>query len=334
MERKRYDAIDGLRTIACIGIVMMHMAAEGNNPYELHPVFRAFVDPLTNFVFLFMAISAFGMCCGYFEKMIAGGVDLSRFYLKRYARILPFFSVLILLDLVMGFSKESLYEAITDVSLMYGFFLHDISVINVIGVGWFLGVVFAFYMVFPFFCVLIQTKKRAWCAFAFSILLNYILKFYFGVERANFVFCLCYFILGGLVYQYRNEICAFGKSRYMLLLGAMLLSIVLYYWIGENTVIMLLVSGALLSLSVAKPTVVLQNRFTKFISSVSMEIYLSHMVVFRIIEKMKLNTILGTGMLQYCVTVLMVFAGAIVFSLVVKAGLNKGEDILKSKMSH
>lgn len=24
MERKRYDAIDGLRTIACIGIVMMN----------------------------------------------------------------------------------------------------------------------------------------------------------------------------------------------------------------------------------------------------------------------------------------------------------------------
>lgn len=27
MERKRYDAIDGLRTIACIGIVMMHVKA-------------------------------------------------------------------------------------------------------------------------------------------------------------------------------------------------------------------------------------------------------------------------------------------------------------------
>ena len=30
---KRYDAIDGLRTIACIGIVMMHMTA--NNFYSI-----------------------------------------------------------------------------------------------------------------------------------------------------------------------------------------------------------------------------------------------------------------------------------------------------------
>lgn len=29
----RYGAIDGLRTIACFGIVMMHMAA--NNSYEI-----------------------------------------------------------------------------------------------------------------------------------------------------------------------------------------------------------------------------------------------------------------------------------------------------------
>ena len=33
MEQKRYGAIDGLRTLACIGIMMMHM--EANNSYEI-----------------------------------------------------------------------------------------------------------------------------------------------------------------------------------------------------------------------------------------------------------------------------------------------------------
>ena len=33
MEKKHYDAIDGLRTIACIGILMMHVRA--NTAYEI-----------------------------------------------------------------------------------------------------------------------------------------------------------------------------------------------------------------------------------------------------------------------------------------------------------
>lgn len=33
MERKHYKAIDGLRTIACIGIVMMHVRA--NTTYDI-----------------------------------------------------------------------------------------------------------------------------------------------------------------------------------------------------------------------------------------------------------------------------------------------------------
>lgn len=33
MERKHYGAIDGLRTIACVGIVMMHLRA--NNAYAI-----------------------------------------------------------------------------------------------------------------------------------------------------------------------------------------------------------------------------------------------------------------------------------------------------------
>lgn len=38
-EQNRYGAIDGLRTIACFGIVMMHMAA--NNSYEISGWFYA-----------------------------------------------------------------------------------------------------------------------------------------------------------------------------------------------------------------------------------------------------------------------------------------------------
>ena len=49
-----------------------------------------------------------------------------------------------------------------------------------------------------------------------------------------------------------------------------------------------------------------------------MEIYLSHMFIFRIVEKLKLNTIIGNGWLQYLFTVVSVLIGAIIFSLIMQ----------------
>ena len=71
---------------------------------------------------------------------------------------------------------------------------------------------------------------------------------------------------------------------------------------------------------------VLQNRLTKFISGISMEIYLSHMVMFRVVEKTGLNQMFGNGVLQYIVTVMLVLAATIVFSVVMKKVINISES--------
>ena len=63
---------------------------------------------------------------------------------------------------------------------------------------------------------------------------------------------------------------------------------------------------------------ILENRVTKFLSGISMEIYLSHMVIFRVIEKLGINRMLGSGWLQYLVTVVTVLIGAIVFAVVMQ----------------
>lgn len=53
MERKHYGAIDGLRAIACIGIVMMHVSA--NSGYNISGfAYDRVIASFTNFVFLFM----------------------------------------------------------------------------------------------------------------------------------------------------------------------------------------------------------------------------------------------------------------------------------------
>lgn len=67
-------------------------------------------------------------------------------------------------------------------------------------------------------------------------------------------------------------------------------------------------------------------RFTNFFSGISMEVYLSHMAVFRAVEKMGLNTRFGSGWMQYGITVAVTAMGAMLFSAVAKhilAGIGK-----------
>ena len=65
-------------------------------------------------------------------------------------------------------------------------------------------------------------------------------------------------------------------------------------------------------------SIILENKVTKFISGISMEIYLSHMVIFRAVEKLGLNKMIGNGWLQYAATVVMVLMGAILFAVVMQ----------------
>ena len=89
MERKHYGAIDGLRTIACIGIMMMHVRA--NSGYEVFGfVYNTVIPSFTNFTFLFMTISAFGMCCGYYEKMLMVSWNYLGFMAKGFRKSFHF----------------------------------------------------------------------------------------------------------------------------------------------------------------------------------------------------------------------------------------------------
>ena len=120
-SKKRYPSIDALRALAAIGIIMMHMISKSNNQYDIGGVLAERIIPwFTQLVYLFMMISAFGMCCGYHERMLSGKIDLASFYKKRAARILPFFSFLVILDLITDFSFKRLLEGFANVTLMFG----------------------------------------------------------------------------------------------------------------------------------------------------------------------------------------------------------------------
>lgn len=322
-EKKHYNTIDVLRVVASVGIVMMHIRA--NNHYSIDGfLYNLIIPSFTDFVFLFMTISAFGLCCGYYEKFTQGNVSLSSFYNKRFGKIFPFFAMLVLLDMIISPSMNVLYEAFADLTLMFGFLPHA-GRITVVGVGWFLGLIFVFYICFPFFCYILQNRRRAWIAFAISIMFNFACERYFNVGRENIIYSSMFFVAGGLIYLYRNEIEAINR---WVISGILLFSLIGYYLIGGSFMCLLVSSGMLVYSIQIRSNKFVSNKIIGIVSAFSMEIYLSHMAIFQLIKKIHINEILGNGWIQYMMTVWVVLCGSMIFSMIVRWILSHIKNII------
>lgn len=57
------------------------------------------------------------------------------------------------------------------------------------------------------------------------------------------------------------------------------------------------------------------------------------MVIFRVVERMGFNTIIGNGWVQYAVTVVIVLVGAVIFSVIVKRILDWFWEKVSSQMA-
>ncbi len=329
-ERRYYKGIDGVRTYSILGILAMHVLL--NARFQIQGFFFKSVIPAAVYlVFLFMMVSAFATCCGYYEKFKHCTISPEEFYKKRYAKLWPFFAVLCLLDILVSPSKEAIYECFANLTLVYG--LLPNQNIKVIGVGWTLGVIFVFYLLFPFYCFLIERKRRAWGAFAITVVLNYVCSVYFFdanhvcdsfTDRSNILYCACYFMAGGLIYIYRNELEEIVKKYKSAVIVMLIVSIAIYFMIGSHTITMLPLFSLTLIYSIGvQEKGLLINKFTEFISGISFEIYLSHMVVYRVLEKMKLIKLFGDGIVSYVFVTLITLVGTIFFSVIVREIIRK-----------
>ena len=236
MQKERYEGIDGLKAYAIIGIALMHVLANGKYGGGGF-VFEQLIPSFTNLVFLFMMVSGFGMCCGYYQKVVDQKISVEDFYKKRYIKIWPYFALLCALDFVISPSKESLFEIFANLTLCQG--LLPNANISVIGVSWTLSVIFVFYMLFPFFCFLIGNKKRAWEVAVAALVFNWLCSFYFSAGRGNIVYDAIYFVTGGLIFLYRKELAELA-SKYKVIVGSIwLISTIAYFALGGSTLTIL-----------------------------------------------------------------------------------------------
>lgn len=232
--KERYENLDGLRAYACIGIVLMHIRANGNFRISGF-LFDKVIALFGNFTFLFMLLSAFSMCCGYFERFQNNSISLEQFYKRRYERIWPFFALLCTVELLVDHSLASFYEWFADLTLAFG--LLPNANISVVGVGWFLGVIFAFYMIFPFFVFLIANKRRAWMVMGIVIVMNVLCQLFFFdgnhvvegfAARTNLIYSSIFFVAGGIIYLYREKIRGLVKYKWLAMIATVAAVVCIY----------------------------------------------------------------------------------------------------------
>lgn len=329
-QQYKYEAFDGLRAYSAIGIAVMHVLV--NLPYNRSGNFitATLIPSFTNFVYLFMIISAFGMCCGYYERIKRGEMRPNDFYMKRYKRLLPFFALLVVLNVVMDHNLDAIYEGFADLTLCFN--LLPNADIKVIGVGWYLGIVFLFYMLFPFFVFLIDNKRRAWKTMALALAFCFVAIEYFytdkfinfEVRRHNIIYSSPFFITGGIIYLYRERLQVWSRQHSWLVAAACLLftAVVLtcpklFRHVGF-VVGMCLVYGSYLIYAMGNTPKWLYNRVTRYLGNISLEIYLCHMVMFRVVGLFHLERYIDRPMVLYGTTCVLVLIGAVAFSHIVK----------------
>ena len=153
--------------------------------------------------------------------------------------------------------------------------------------------------------------------------------------RTNILYCAVYFIAGGLIFLYRKELAEFA-SKYKAIAGVILLvATVAYFVVGGSTLTMLFFCVAALIYTLGcKTGGGLVNPVTKFLGGICFEIYLCHMIIYRVFEKLHLVHLFGNGLLAYIFTAVAVICGSVVFSVSAKWFLNKIDTFLKERVNN
>lgn len=328
-KKEHYGALDGIRAYAAIGIVLMHVLANIAIKPSDNYLTNTIIPYFTNFTFLFMMVSAFSISCGYYEKIKNHIIAPNDFYVRRYKRILPFFAIIVFLDLVWERNFNSLCEGFADLTLCFG--LYPNAEIKVIGVGWFIGLIFFFYMLYPFFTFLLDNKKRAWIVLLLTLLFCFIGLNYFGSKyyfqqpmeftRTNIAYSAPYFVVGGLIYLYRKKLSeCVHVHQWLMLAICIVITIAHFYYMDINLFIIpsLVFFASWLIYALGSKDIILNNSIVKYLSKISMEIYLCHMLFFRVVSMVHFEKFIANENLFYVITVICTLVGAIIFSHICK----------------
>lgn len=344
--KKYYNGIQFLRAFSAVCIILFHVWLNTPQLALDSFVFEKLISWMGDFTFLFMMISGFSVCCGYYEKIKNGSISICEFYSKRVNKLWPVLLVMVILEIIASPSLGAFYEGIMDLSLVFS--LLPNPEIDVIGVAWTMGVIFVFYIFFPYFVFLMQSKKKAWVTTGSFLIIHFICVRYFFTEqfvtssfwaRRNFLYCAVYFAAGGLLYLYRSKLEKLSEKR-VAMLALLIIPVVIWICIPLKirnddfifTVAQLIIFSTWIIGALNGTIKFFANKAIEFISNLSVEIYLSHMMFFQVANKLGLVSLTQINLINYIICVAFVLTASILFSFALHTAINRVTK--NSKLSH
>ena len=327
VEYERYNNLDALRAISCLAIIAMHIRANTLFAETLSGLGGDIVSSFNEFVPLFLIISGFGMFCGYYERFKQGRIDINTFYTRRYKKILPFFVFLMLIDVSVSRSREHIIEALTQTTLVFGLVPNNHP--EVLGVGWTLGVIFVFYMLFPFFVFCCQNRERALYTMVISYILSlFCTEYYFSAKfvitsfpaRHTFLYDSPLFFEGGVLYLFRYEVKSFVSKHYLSSVSICIVAPVIWFvtpsliW-GTDMLMLknMILFGWWMCCAISLSSKVLNNKIMHYLGGISLELYLAQMGIFRGWEKIDALYYCGYGWFGFIYVFALVVISLIIF---------------------
>ena len=189
----------------------------------------------------------------------------------------------------------------------------------------------------------LNSPKRGIVSFVISLVITYMCQCYFMTERFvtenfvmrhSFLYCLPYFLIGGIVYLYKDEIERF-VNQFKVISFCVVLALTVGYYITPdvinsiNIVVIktLILYTGWLGLALGYDNRLMNNKFTNYISNLSMEMYLSHMVVFRIVEKIGIMERIESPVIRYMTTYLLLVMLLVMGLTIYRKAINKLDEL-------
>ncbi|GAB3961686.1 hypothetical protein GCM10028805_61160 [Spirosoma harenae] len=288
--------ITGLRAIAAVFIVLIHVLIEEIDSYGL--VFFEPFPPIGQFyVTHFFVISGFLISYLLLLEKEKTGINIGAFYVRRILRIWPLYYLFIAVCICLTFFNREFEQVLSPHIYWYLFFASNIpfifsQVIEILGHLWSIGTEEQFYAFWPWVMKRKNPKLIPSIIFIYFTLLSLKIAIYFWFGRQSQLYLLAGFLrfypmvigaLGAVLYYKRNQLFIILASSKI----SQLFSWITFFTIGfgflyvppiiAHEVIAVVTVVIIIGQTTVKNRLVnLENNICRFLGQISYGIYIIH----------------------------------------------------------
>lgn len=211
VENKRFIYIDLIRAYSIFLVTGFHIWRFFSSPsldfyyYDFYAIFKKGDWG----VILFFIISGFSMALITYEKINNSNINWKSYIIKRIYRIVPAYYIAIVVWTILilnGIAPKPIgfFDQITHLLFIHTFFSSTFYSIS--GVFWTLGIEIQFYLILPFIVIFI-IRHPIIILFITILPTLFLISFTYNFPiNSAFIFCIFYFILGYILYIYKNKL--------------------------------------------------------------------------------------------------------------------------------